>query len=67
MTDTTHPTTGRAARRVGRTDQPDLHEFISRFGSYAAVSAEGWAEWDRLNAEWRQNRRDQLRRDRVAP
>jgi hypothetical protein len=42
-------------------DPPDLHEFISRFGGYAAVTAEGWAEWDRLNAEWQQARRGGLR------
>jgi hypothetical protein len=46
-----------------RTDQPDLHKFISRFGSYAAVSAEGWREWDQLSAKWRQSHRDQLRRE----
>jgi hypothetical protein len=43
--------------------KPDLHEFIRRFDGYAAVTVEGWAEWDRLSAEWRQNRRDQLHRE----
>jgi hypothetical protein len=47
---------------------PNLHEFISRFGGYAAVTAEGWTEWDRLIAEWQQARRDRLRsRDRALP
>jgi hypothetical protein len=42
---------------------PDLHEFIRQFRGYAAVTVEGWAEWDRLSAEWQQSRRDQLRRE----
>jgi hypothetical protein len=43
--------------------RPDLHEFIRRFNGYAAVTAGSWAEWDRLNAEWGQDRRDQLCRE----
>ena len=43
--------------------RPDLHEFIRRFNGYAAVTAEGWAEWDRLNAAWQQSRRDQVCRE----
>jgi hypothetical protein len=36
---------------------PDLHEFIRRFGGYAKVTPEGWAEWDLLNAQYQARHR----------
>lgn len=43
---------------------PNLHEYMAKFGGYDKITPEGWAEWDRLNREWQQWRRDQLLAER---
>jgi hypothetical protein len=32
---------------------PNLHNWIDRYGGYANITAEGWADYDRAMAEWR--------------
>jgi hypothetical protein len=36
---------------------PDLQKLVTRFGGYDKITPEAWAEWDRVNAEWREERR----------
>lgn len=33
------------------TDPPSLHDWIRKFGGYARITAEGWAEYDRAMAD----------------
>jgi hypothetical protein len=40
---------------------PDLQELVERFGSYAAITPEAWAEWDAAIAEFH----ERLRRRRA--
>jgi hypothetical protein len=39
---------------------PDLQALVGRFGTYDKITSEAWAEWDRLNADYQQRRRDRL-------
>jgi hypothetical protein len=42
-------------QRIERVRQPDLQDWIQRFGGYTNIP---WDEWDRANAEWQTLRRD---------
>jgi hypothetical protein len=44
-------------RRAQRAKPPDLQELVTRFGGYDKVTAEAWAEHDRLMAEYHIMRR----------
>jgi hypothetical protein len=42
-----------AARRAVRNPVPDLQKLIEHQGGYPHITAEDWAEFDRVTAEWR--------------
>jgi hypothetical protein len=44
-------------------DCPDLQALVRLHGGYQHITAEGWAEWARAVAGWRQDCRDQLCRE----
>jgi hypothetical protein len=44
---------------------PDLQELVAAFGGYDKITLEGWAAWDRANAEYQQYRRDVLLEERA--
>ena len=42
-------------KRIERVKQPNLQQWIERFGGYHKIP---WAEWDKANAEWHTLRLD---------
>jgi hypothetical protein len=40
---------------------PDLHELVESFGTYGAISGEGWADFDEAMSTYQRGRREGLR------
>jgi hypothetical protein len=41
---------------------PQQQALIKISGAYSGVTAQEWAEWDRLNAEWQARRRERYQK-----
>jgi hypothetical protein len=39
---------------------PNLQDLVAKHGGYDKIPPEAWAEWDRINADYQQHRRDVL-------
>lgn len=39
---------------------PDLQALVAQHGSYPAITADAWADWDRRCAEWEARRKERL-------
>jgi hypothetical protein len=52
-----------AATTTERTQVPNLQALVAKFGGYAKITPEAWAEWDRITEQ----HRDDIRNGRPAP
>jgi hypothetical protein len=44
---------------------PNLQDLVAKHGGYDRITREAWAEWDRINADYQQHRRDVLREEQA--
>ena len=39
---------------------PDLQKLVAEHGTYAQITAEAWAAWDKACADWQDRRKERL-------
>ncbi|HEX9322908.1 MAG TPA: hypothetical protein VF913_12415 [Xanthobacteraceae bacterium] len=44
---------------------PNLQDLVAKHGGHDKVTSEAWAEWDRINKDYQQHRRDALREEQA--
>ena len=47
----------------GDSKPPNLQELVARYGRWDLIPEDAWAEWDRANAEYQEQRRKVLIRE----